>query len=72
LAWQADFVWIASLLHREGLVDELWPRIDEAKAKARAILSRENDAAKRVFEWLVEHERIDGDTFESLMRGGAR
>ena len=63
LKWKADFAWIASLLHREGRVAELCP--------LRAILSRGHDAALRVFDWLIKHERIDGDTFERLMRGDA-
>ena len=69
--WLRDYGEIESRLDRKGLShDERTQRIDEAEMQARAILSRERDAALRVFHWLVEHGCLDGDTFEHLMRGG--
>jgi hypothetical protein len=68
--WGRDYGEIESRLDRKGLSrDERNQLIDEAEMQARAILSHERDAVLRVFHWLVEHECLDGDTFERLMRG---
>jgi hypothetical protein len=67
--WLLDYGEIDSLLDREGVTPrEREQRIAEAEAQARAILHRYHDAALRVFDWLVEHESIDGDTFKRLMQ----
>jgi hypothetical protein len=69
--WLRDYGEIASLLDREGLLAHEREHRIEAEAQARAILSRDHDAARRVFDWLVERGRIDGDMFKRLMQGGA-
>ena len=53
-AWLRDFGEIASLLDRKGVGHELWRRIDRRDAQARAILSKDRDAAIRLIDWLVE------------------
>jgi hypothetical protein len=69
LAWIGDFAEISSRLSREGLIDQLWQHIAEGKARSQAILNGEHAAALRVFDWLVEHNSMDGETFAGLMRG---
>jgi ATP-dependent Zn protease len=68
--WQLDYGEVASLLDREELTPQQREQlIDEAETQARVILNRNHYAALRVFDWLVEHESIDGDTFTRLMQG---
>ena len=67
-AWLHDFGEISSLLNRSGLpADELRPRIDEGKERARAILEKYRDQALRLTNRLVECGRIDGIEFTRLM-----
>ena len=63
-----NFGEISSLLNRSGLpADELRPRIDEGKERARAILEKYRDQALRLTNRLVECGRIDGIEFTRLM-----
>jgi hypothetical protein len=69
--WLRDYGEIDSRLDREGLAHERERRIDDAEAHARAILSRDYDAAFRVFKWLAKHGSIERKAFERLVRGDA-
>jgi hypothetical protein len=70
-AWFKDFLEIASLLNRNGIPeDEIWPRIDEAKERARTILQRYRDKALKLTDRLVEHGLVDAADFDRLMDGG--
>jgi hypothetical protein len=69
-AWLHDFGEISSLLNRSGVPgDELWPRIDEGKERARAILERYRTEALRLANRLEECGRIDGIEFTRIMNG---
>ena len=70
--WMHDYGAIASRLDGSGLTpQEREQHIDEAEAEASAILRHDHAAASRLFDWLVEHESIDGDTFNLLMQSGS-
>jgi hypothetical protein len=70
--WRHDYGVMASRLDRSSITPQAREqRIDEAEGQARAILRRDHDAALRVFDWLVVHQSIDGDTFKRLMHGGS-
>jgi hypothetical protein len=65
-AWLGDFGAIASLLDRNGVPPEdLWPRIDEGKARALIILEEYRTQTLKLIDHLVEHGRVDR---EELLR----
>ena len=43
--------------------------IDECYEKTVELLKEHTDQLNRVAEYLIEHEKIDGDDFEKLMKG---
>jgi hypothetical protein len=67
-AWLLDFGEIASLLNRNEVPSsELWPRIDEGKAHARAIFEKYRDQTLRLTDRLVDRSRVDDVEFLRLM-----
>lgn len=66
-AWLGDFGEISSLLNRKGLLNELWPRINEGKARACVIFEKHRDQARRLTDRLVERGCIDDAEFLRLM-----
>jgi hypothetical protein len=67
--WMRDYGEIESRLDREGLAHQREQHIAEAEARARATLSNQRANALRLFDWLVEHGRIEREAFERLMQG---
>jgi hypothetical protein len=67
-SWLDDFGEISSLLNRSDIsLEELWPRIDEGKLLAAAILEKRYDEAFNLINRLAEHGYIDAVDFLILM-----
>jgi hypothetical protein len=67
-AWCLDFGEISSRLERNGIpADELWPRIDQAKACARIILEKHRRQARKLIDRLAEYGHVDASQFLRLM-----
>ncbi len=67
-AWLHDFGEIASLLNRNGIApDELWPQIDEGKARARIILASHRKQGSKQIDHLFKHGELSSGEICTVM-----
>jgi hypothetical protein len=60
----------SQLLNRDGIPpDELWPRIDVGKARARIILAEHRKRALKLVGHLFQYGRVSRAEFSSSMMG---
>jgi hypothetical protein len=60
----------SQLLNRDGIPpDELWPRIDVGKARARIILAEHRKRALKLVGHLFQYGRVSRAEFSTLMMG---
>jgi hypothetical protein len=70
--WHLDYADMESRLDRAEIFGRARKQyIADAENKARAILRRDHDKAVRLIERLVEHDRVEREVFERLMKGDA-